>query len=1113
MPAEAWHILKRLLLVMKLTTLLLIITLVQVSAKGFSQNINLDEKDAPLKEVLQSIEKQSGYTFFYDTKDLPDAKITVQLKNASIDEAVKQSIKGLPLTYKIVKTNVVLTKIEPSNKSSDLPPPPITVHGNVTDEKGQPIPNASVRVKKTGLGTITNEKGEFTLKNIDENAVLVISFIGYLTKEVNAIGDLSNIKLEVSNGKLDEVKVIAYGTSTERLSTGDVTTVSAKEIGEQPVNNPLLALEGRVPGMIITQNNGLPGSAVTVMIRGQNSINNGTYPFYVIDGVPYMSSLLPSVGTILGNDGQGGQGGLGNVSGNPLNYINPADIESISVLKDADATAIYGSRAANGAIIITTKRGKAGATKVDVNADDGWGKVASKLDVLNTAQYLEMRHEALNNDGITPSLSNGDYDLLLWNTARYTDWQKELIGGTSHYNDRQVSVSGGNASTQFLIGGGFHSETSVFPGNFDDQKGSLHFNINNVSSNQKFHIQFTGSYLVDNNKLPGTDLTRLAILLPPDAPALYNPDGSLNWTPGPNGYNTWPGGSNPLAYLNQKYSSLANNLVSNAVVRYIVLPGLEISSSFGYTNTQVDESNTTPAISHDPALLPYYGISARTSSYVHNSTQSWIVEPQATYTRNVGKGKFSALIGATINQNTNSGQVLNATGFNSDLQLENPSAASVVSVFSTLNSVYKYSALFGRLNYNWNDKFLVNLTSRRDGSSRFGPANQFHDFEAAGLGYIFSEEAFVKRAIPFLSFGKLRGSYGTTGSDQIGDYQFMDLYQTIYNYGAPYQTTTGLQVINLYNPNLAWELTKKSEGSLVLGFLNDRILLTTSYFQNRSSNELVGYSLPSLTGFLSITTNLPAVVRNSGWEFLLNTTNVKSKDFQWTSSFNLSIARNKLVSISSGMNSYYTEIVGHSLSTALLYHFLGVNPATGEYQFSTAKGDVTSTPASTDATILKDLNPKYYGGLQNSISYKRFQLDFLFQFVKQIKANYLFGEYPGSEGTNQPAWILNRWQQPGDIANIQRFNSNSSLNQQYSDANGSDAAYSDASFIRLKNLSLSWQMPNGWTKAAHLQNLRVYIQGQNLLTITHFKGLDPENGGTGSLPPLTMFTAGLQITL
>ena len=1079
------------------------------------QKFSLSVKNEPLEKVFARIEKQTSYTFFYDVEIFKNAKkVTVNVKDATLTEELAACLKDEGLDFKIVNNTIsIVKKKEPTpalpNTDNIVP----EIRGRVTDSLGNPLAGATVLVKGSGIGTSTDNKGNFMLSGVNENAVLLISFTGYSNKQIRVTGNNTlNISLNKSVSPLDEIQVIAYGTTSKRLNTGDVSSVKAEVIEQQPVSNPLLALEGRVPGMQITQSNGLPGTAVRVQIRGQNSIFNGNEPLYIIDGVPYTSTnYLTSINYVLGTSNSTAASGQ-IIAGSPLSYINPADIESMDILKDADATAIYGTRGANGVVLITTKKGKAGQTKIDINLQNGWGKVADKMKLLNTPEYLEMRNEAFKNDGTTPN-PNADFDLTLWDTTRQTDWQKELLGGTAQFTQLEATASGGNANTQFLIGAGYNKQTTVFPGDFNDIKSSVHFSINNVSPNQRFRIQLSGMYIVDDNHLSAFDLTSQALTLSPDAPAMYNPDGTINWENDAAGVSTWPV-YNPAAMLLTKYNNNTDNLVSNAVVSYHIIDGLDIKSSFGYTNTQTNETQTTPLVFFPPSQRPF---SQREATYTDNSASSWIIEPQLTYNKNISQGILSVLLGTTFEQNTGNSEVLDATGFNSDLLLNDIKSATSITVLSTVHDIYKYNSVFARLNYNWKEKYLINLTARQDGSSRFGPANQFHNFGAIGAAWIFSKEQFAQKNLSFLSFGKLRGSFGTTGSDQVGDYTFMDLYAPI-TVGVPYQNTIGFGPTRIFTPDLGWEETKKLEGGLELGFLQDRILFNTAFYQNRSSNQLIGYTLPTIAGFTSVEKNLPAVVQNQGWEFLLTTVNIKLKNFQWTSSINLTINRNKLLSGTTGLEPVYQEKVGHSLSSVFVYNFLGVDPFTGLYQVANGEGKPTSTPNTQDANVLINTDPKYYGGFENSFTYKGFQFDILFQFKNQPYArNYLYtnipGSFTGSFGGNEPVDILNRWQQPGDVKPFQRFSQNASTFPTWNNAQQSSQVYSNASYIRLKNIALSWQLPQPWQRNLHLQNARLYIHAQNILTITNYQGLDPETTGSTGLPPLKVLTVGIQMTL
>jgi hypothetical protein len=439
---------------------------------------------------------------------------------------------------------------------------------------------------------------------------------------------------------------------------------------------------------------------------------------------------------------------------------------------------------------------------------------------------------------------------------------------------------------------------------------------------------------------------------------------------------------------------------------------------------------------------------------------------------------------------------------------------------------YIYNAGFLNLNYNYLNKYVLNIAGRRDGSSRFGSENLFHNFASVAGAWILSNENFIRNAFPFLSYGKLKASYGTTGNDQIGDYQFLDLYYSLYS-ELPYQGSFGLSPVNLPNPYLQWEETRKLSAGIDLGFAADRVLLNVVYYRNRSSNQLLGYDLPVVTGFESITQNFNALAQNSGWEMSLNTINIRSKNVNWTSSVNLTIGRSKLVDFPDLANSSYANqyVIGQPFTVSNVYPYIGVDEQTGLYMVRDKEGKPTTTPVpifqpNTDATKLIDLTPSFFGGFQNSLSFKGLELNFLFQFMKQTVRSDIFGVgtrpglfYGTSFAGNQPVWIIDRWQQAGDHAATEKYTTSFANAATYINALGSEGIYTDGSYIRLKNASLSWQLPHLIKKSAHIQNARIFIQGQNLLTITRFKGLDPETKNSSTLPPLRVLTFGVQVSL
>ncbi len=1099
---------------MRITAAVLLITALHVSAKGVSQTVSYSGKNVSLENVFAAIKQQTGYFFIYKVPDLQDAKkVTVDLKNVPLQDALEKILQNQSLQFSIEGNTIVITHKAPPTvelqSTAILSPPPIDIHGHVTDSLGNPLVGVSVTVKGGKTGTSTDANGYFTLSGVSENATLIISNVGY-TEQLIKLKGKNDITISLKHHSTSLLEVVVnkgYYNTTQALNTGDVSIVSGEEINKQPVSDPILALEGRVPGLNIQQASGAPGAYSVIRIMGQNSILNGNDPFYIIDGVPY-SSVSPTSpfigGGMLGFPLANGQNQTG-AGLSPFNLLNPADIESIEVLKDADATAIYGSRGANGVILITTKKGKAGNTRVDANVYSGAGKVTRTIPLMNTQQYLAMRNEAFQNDGLTPQ-PGYDYDLIGWDTTRYTDWQKKLIGGSASFTNAQVGLTGGSSNTQFAAGGGYSSQGTVFPGSYSDKKASGYLSVTHSSNDNRFHLQMPANYLNDNNTLPSVDLTS-QITLAPDAPALYNADGSINW-----GYiNGVPTFANPLTYTLITASTKTDNFIGGANMSYRIMDGLQFRANFGYTDMHSNQAILTPGAFY-PA--PYNNIpSNRQSAFANTQVKSWIVEPQFAYDKTWLGGQLNMLIGTTFQENTAASTGLYTSGYNSDLQIGNPSAASSVYIGGSESTLYHYDALFGRINYTLKEKYILNLTGRRDGSSRFGLGNQFGNFGAVGAAWIFSKESFVQKSLSFLSFGKLRASYGLTGNDQIGDYQFLSTYNST---GRTYQGLTGLSPTSLTNPNFGWEQVKKLEAGLELGFFKDRIFISATYFRNRCDNQLVGSVLPLITGFSSVEANLPATVQNSGGEFVVNTINIKTKSFIWSSSINLTIPENKLLAFPNIESSpyRYSFIVGNSLFSRYVYNSTGVDPQIGLYSFTTKNAQNWNPTPITDYVVSKPLTQSLYGGFENSFSYKGFQLDFLFQFVKQLAFSYGNSfALPGTFNSNQPIWDLSAWQKPGDITNVQMYST------QYGNAYTADGNYNnsngtivDASFIRLKNLALSYELPERWKKTAHLQKAAVYLQGQNLFTVTSYKGLDPETTGL-NLPPLRMITGGVRIGL
>jgi TonB-linked SusC/RagA family outer membrane protein len=967
------------------------------------------------------------------------------------------------------------------------------LHGKIADERGLPLPGATIKIANQNLTTISDEEGRFTINLHQTNGTIVISFIGYQTRTIAIPANLKEpfiIHLMVDASSLNEVQVIGYGITTKRLNTGSISTITASEIEKQPVTNVLSSLSGRASGVYVQTTNGLPGGNINIQIRGQGSITAGTNPLYVIDGVPFSSTVgsLTSLSTL--------SGGAINGLVSPFNSLNPNDIESISILKDADGTAIYGSRGSNGVVLITTKKGKAGKTKVEVSLNEGITQATHIPKLLNLAQFQEIRREAYANDGVTPSSdpNSNDYapDLTTWNGSKVTDWAKYLLGETGHLTNVQGTVSGGNEATNFIIGTNYHSEKTYLPGSNLYTRGGIYANLQHTSENRKFYLQFSNSITLDNNNLvnPAANIS-YDLLLPPNYP-VYDESGNYNWY----------AGSNPVAEINATSLTKTDNVISNLLLRYNILNSLAVKVSAGYNKINVDQTQIFPSSSLYPGTINY-------TNFGKNSTQSYILEPQIDYGLHFRSSTLNLLAGATYQNNIAQGQSIRARSFSSEALMNDLSAAGSFQPSNNYTQ-YKYASVFGRATFNLNEKYIINATLRRDGSSRFGPGKQFGNFGSVGAAWIWGEEQFIKTNLPFISFGKLRASYGLTGNDQISDYEYLSTYGSS---GYVYQDISGLQPSRIANADFHWETTKKLDVAVELGFLANRILLNIDRYQNRSSDQLVAYTIPSITGFTSYVANLPAIVKNTGWEFELSTKNIQTDKLSWTTAFNITIPKNELQSFPGLAASSYanTLVIGEDINRVYGYRFAGLDN-TGSALYATKNGAPSNAPNSaTDSYFtLGKRTPDLYGGVGNTISYKGWSLDIFGQFVKQMALGNL--KYiPGAQGYNNYTIILNRWTSSNTSTEIPKSSNSNNRNYYQSSAN-----YFNSSYFRVKNVALSYSFPQQWVEKLDVKQLRVFFQAQNILTFWNKDNpfLDPESGtfsGTANnLPPVKSFVISIQ---
>lgn len=1068
-------------------------------SSGYSQIVTLSESNVPIRKLLVEIRKQTGY--YFSLGDLKIySKFTVDVRNVPLEKALDEIFKDKPYNAIIINKIIVVVERKRVKPSRSF----FTISGIVISENGELLKDATISLLNSKKGIITNANGEFTLTEIKERSTIVVSSIGFETRTFQVNKDTAiNCILKVAAKGLDEAVIVAYGRTTNRLNTGNVFKVRAKEIVNQPVSNFIAALPGRVPGMLISQTNGLPGTCYKTEIRGRASIGAGrgiipeTNTLVIIDGVPFSpnNNNIPTIAS----------GSALSQGRNSFDLINVKDIESIEVLKDADATAIYGSRGANGVILVTTKKGFIGKTQFNINANTGSGTITRYPTMLNTKQYVQMRKQAILNDGAIPNISNAP-DLYRWDTTRYTDFRKLLIGGTAKIFNFHIGIGGGNQQFQYLASGSYRRETTVFPGDFSDNIFSTNTQLNYKSGNNKFKAAVGWITSHDNNNSLARDLTGF-VNQPPNAPALYDSAGNLTWHH--NGYSF----NNPMATLQQPYYSKTNNYLLSFNADYYLIDKLNFKINGGLNSIDTKEFLLQPKSSINSFVNPN---PKGTSYFAKCNIKSWIIEPHLEYNNAIKNGKFIFQLGSTLQSVITIINNISATGFVSDSLTDLSKADSVTN--TPTNIKYKYVGLFGRLSYNLLDRYLINITGRRDGSSRFGSNKQFGNFGAIGIGWIFSSEPNFTTELPFISFGKLRGSYGITGSDQVGDYEFLDRW--IPTQGT-YQGIAGLEPIQPANPNYSWETNKKVEVAIDLGLFNNKLFVSSTFYRHRSGNQIISIPLPSTTGFERLqAANYPAVVQNTGFEFIIQYGHRVSKLFELNSKAVITFPKNKLLKFPDLSKSLYTGSylnVGGSISSIIGLKYLGVDNNSGLFKFLDIDGNgAISYP--NDYSIIGNKDPKYYGSLLNNIKFKNWDFEFLVEFRRQWNNNMLYRIYdtrpPGFTKSNIPVLLNNTWQKQGDQPSLQKLtaSTNSSAYNEISNFLASSGVFSNASYVKLKYISLSYSLPSSLLKKLHLKNCKFYVAGNNLAIFTPFKGTDPETIDTFTLSPLRTMNVGIHIT-
>lgn len=987
-----------------------------------------------------------------------------------------------------------------------------TITGTVTDDKGAPVPNASVIVKGTTLGTTTNANGTFTLSVPSNARTLVISAVGMGEREVT-LTNATNYPATLSPtaGSMDEVVVVGYQTMRKREVTTAISKVAGEEILNLPTQSFDRAIQGRAPGVDIRSSNGLPGGAVNVRIRGVGSISAGNNPLYVVDGVQLNSNVV-NFGTTW-------------TQTNPLAYLNPNDIESIEVLKDAAAASIYGAQAGNGVILITTKKGRGQRTNITVNTYYGITEPLKYLNVGTTQQYIQARSEAIGNAnnlspndpavlasvlssmGLPTNLTKSQIDSL----PTY-DWQDAAFR-RGNVKNVDVSLSSGGDKTTYYISAGFNQQDAiVIPADF--QRGNFLANIGHrVNNKLLIETQLTASTIrqlgpfASEGSFLGNPAFSAALMLPHNP--IYNPDGSFAGIP-PSAVNGILN-QNVIAVVNFNNAlQRTNQFVGNLSLTYSILPNLRYRGTVGIDYRLAQSSRFS-----DPRTPDGFNVGGRLTE-VSNWNTNYITFHTLTYnTTFADRHNVSVLGGFEYKKDQNEQIFATGIGFPT-FQFRTLNSAATPESMGGQWTAYAVTSQFAKINYDFDKRFLLTASLRRDGSSRFGANTQYGIFPSVSVGWNLVAESFMKN-VNFVSDAKLRASWGRVGNDQIGNFDSRGLFgaTSTYNGGA------GIGPTQIANPDLSWESREDINFGLDYGFLRNRITGSFDVYRRDNFNLLLNRPVAPSTGIPGggISQNLGSV-RNTGYEFMIRG-RILDGAFKWTSTFNISHNDNKVTKLYDTLKFLPADAsirIGESLGSWYTVPYAGVNPATGRPMWYDLNGNLVYTANVADRRIMGNTLNDYYGGFGNNFSFKNFELDVFFNYeygrvVSDGQINFM-NEIGGRAFNFLTETFENRWQKPGDITGIPRsINGNAEVRGSSSFAGSRPLLKAD--YIRLKQITLSYNFNSDLLRKIKVASAQFYVQGMNLWTYTEFPGYDPEFGATstGIVPQSKNYTVGLRVGL
>jgi TonB-linked SusC/RagA family outer membrane protein len=929
------------------------------------------------------------------------------------------------------------------------------VTGTITDAiDGTPLPGVNILIRNTTMGTITNSEGTYTLMipATEKDPVLVFSFVGYMSEEI-VVGDQENITINLVQDiqRLSEVVVIGYGESSRKLLTNAIATVQEEQLNSSISGGIEAALQGKTSGIQVVQNSGTPGASISVNIRGKSSISAGNQPLYVIDGIPVIT------------------GDYGQISFEGQNLdasidLNPNNIESISILKDASSAAIYGARAANGVILITTKKGIRDRTSFSFNAYTGWQKEWRRLDMMGAHEWKEYvsTFDSAFVDALDPNLDT-------------TDWQDEVFR-VAPVSNIELSVKGGNQKIRYYVSGRYFDQNGIVLGS-DYNKFSTRLNLD-FDATEKLRFSFKSELISSlNNRIVG-DQTINGVL--PNAiskPPIYAVRDDLG------NYLEEGFWDNPVAIGNEvtNEARVVRN-ISSFDWEYDILPDLSFKNQWGVDIYNLDERRYEPTTVKRGAQSNGIGISAK--SDVVKITQQSILSWKKTLMEN---HDINLMAGYSFEKTSERYNWIRGIDFPSD-ELEYLISSGDIEEASSNGEDAGLQSFFGRFMYNYSNKYLFNFNFRRDGSSNFGENNRYANFPGFSAAWRISEESFMQQ-VKFIDELKLKASYGLAGNDRITPFASRSLYSSGYNYnGGP-----GTSPKQIPNPDLRWETTSSMNLGLEVAFFSNRIIFSTDAYLNKTTDLLLNKPIPGSSGFSTVSANVGSL-ENRGLEFLINTVNLEGK-IRWTTDINFSLNRNEVLElykdqpitdIGRGGNAV---LVGYPIGVFYMYRSLGVDPSTGDLLLDDVNRDGEITDA--DRTVVADPNPDFIGGFTNTLEYLGFDLSIFFQFsygndifngTRQYAESMKFGT-----SDNQLVTIKDRWKEPGDITYVPRhdgINNLFPLSSHYIE---------DGSYLRIKDLTLGYSLSeNLIRKSVVLSAARIYVKFQNLFTLTPYSGFDPE---------------------